>query len=395
MKEEEEETEEEEEDVAEPVEHIESVQKLSDDLKKAAETMGKAEIRYLVDGYYAIQECRKALRSQLLQANNQGEPAKVLEYMGDQSETLERQIRGALDRWSANQKVGVWERSNTGVGPVISSGLLAHIDIKKAPTVGRIYSFAGLNPDSKWIGKKAAGVMAKDILSASPKKKVTAAHIAEAAKRMKRKVWSVEKACRNKEGNITAKSFAAGLAKRPYNADLQTLCWKLGDSIVKVYTLCTCGHVEKYHPEGSCMPPKKKDGSTVHCECEAFERKSFYGGFYVKRKEYEVANNEAGKFAGQAAKALEDKDIKDKATLACYKAGKLPPGRIDLRARRWVEKLFLSHLHTVMYFVEYGEPPKVPYSFAKGGHTHYIPPPNLEKFPVLAAALLKQYPESF
>ncbi len=66
--------------------------------------------------------------------------------------------------------------SVVGIGPVIAAGLLAHIDITKAPTVGHIWRFAGLDPTLKW-----------------------------------------------EKGQ-----------KRPYNAALKTLCaYKLGESFVK------------------------------------------------------------------------------------------------------------------------------------------------------------------
>ena len=40
--------------------------------------------------------------------------------------------------------------SQLGVGPVITAGLLAHLDIERAPSAGHFWSFAGLNPNMKW-----------------------------------------------------------------------------------------------------------------------------------------------------------------------------------------------------------------------------------------------------
>ncbi len=132
------------------VEHAAPVARLTRDLRKAAEKMGKAEIRFMVDGYYEIQNYRTASSNQVRTAKEAGEPAAILSYIADQARTLENQIRGALDRWTMAQKVGKWMRSHKGIGPVITAGMLAHIDIKKAPTAGHIYSFAGLNPNAKW-----------------------------------------------------------------------------------------------------------------------------------------------------------------------------------------------------------------------------------------------------
>jgi hypothetical protein len=267
---------------------VESVQKLTRDLRKAALTMGPAEIRYLVDGYYSIQEYRKASRNQVRASKDAGEPGEIIGYIADQAETLEKQIKGALDKWSNHQKVGAWMRSHHGIGPVITSGMLAHFDIKKAPTVGHFWSFAGLDPTTKWEKKQ----------------------------------------------------------KRPWNARLKVLCWKLGDSFVK------------FHNDEKC----------------------FYGKLYSKRKLQEVERNEAGLFSDQAKRTLEEKNIKAKDTLKFYVAGKLPPGRIDLRARRWAVKIFLSHLHHAMYLAHFKKEPPVPFSFTKSGgdHAHYIEPPNLE-----------------
>jgi hypothetical protein len=63
---------------------------------------------------------------------------------------LENQIKRALDEYSKGNPVGQWMQSITGIGPVISAGYLAHIDIEKAPTAGHIWSFAGLNPKQEW-----------------------------------------------------------------------------------------------------------------------------------------------------------------------------------------------------------------------------------------------------
>jgi len=78
----------------------------------------------------------------------------------------------------------------------------------------------------------------------------------------------------------------------------------------------------------------------------------------------------------QAARSLEERKIKDKDLKACYEAGRLPAGRLDLRARRYAVKLFLAHLHHVMYEDHFETPPPKPYVIEHGGHVHFIGPPN-------------------
>ena len=138
--------------------------KLTKDLKDASRTLGKIEARFLVDAYYAMQENRIRTKHQvstLAQPKPTGEgdeeapqraqePHDVLAWLFTQEETLEKQIRGALDIYSLSDPAGVWARSVKGIGPVIAAGLLANIDISRAPTVGHIWRFAGLDPTSVW-----------------------------------------------------------------------------------------------------------------------------------------------------------------------------------------------------------------------------------------------------
>lgn len=375
------------------VDRMEAIDKLTNDLHEAAATMGKHEIRFLVDSYYVIQHDRTSTANQLKAAKEAGEPARILDWITSQASKLERNIKITLDKWTANRTAGIWCRSITGVGEVITAGLLSHIDITKAPTAGKIYSFAGLNPDANWLSRADANAMVKDILSVTHTKTVTMDHIAEAAQRVHRSFAAVEKASRNKEGKFTPASFAAGLAKRPYNAKLKTLCWKLGDSFVKFHSLCTCSHWSKAHEneDGACAP-KKKDGTPIECECKSFTRKSTYGDLWHKRKKQEVSNNQAGKFSETATATLEKKKIQDKATRERYESGMLPDGRVDLRARRIAVKIFLSHLHEVLYFLEYGKLTRAPYVFSKdpSGHSHYIPVPNQHLIPGFAEAKAQQ-----
>lgn len=133
--------------------------------------------------------------------------------------------------------------------------------------------------------------------------------------------------------------------KRPWNARLKVLCFKAEDCFVKF-----CNHKDDH-----------------------------YGQLYVKRKEYETARNESGALADRAAAALQAKRLgKETEARKHYEAGRLPPAHIHARAMRWTGKIFLSHLHHVMYRDVFGADPPIPYVFAKceGDHRHYIEIPN-------------------
>ena len=261
------------------------VERIKQDIRLAASTMSEQEARYLVDLYYMMQENRKAAANQVRALGENTEPNATLAWVAGQAESLEAQVKKALGTFSQSRVVGQWAESIVGIGPVISAGLIANIDIEKAPTVGHIWRFAGVDPTVRW-----------------------------------------------EKGQ-----------KRPWNASLKTLVWKIGDSFVKFHN----------------------------------HERDIYGKVYVARKEYEVARNERGDNAEYAARALETKRWRPETeAFKAYSVGKLPAGQIDARAKRYAAKLFLAHLHHVMYEDRYGVPPPLPYILTQPGHVHFIAPPG-------------------
>lgn len=255
-----------------------AVVKLDRQVRDSARLISRDEARLLVSLYYGLQEHRLAIRNQDLALQRAGRPHDIFTHFGDQMTALERQMQSVLNTYSLSTPVGRWSRSVVGIGPVIAAGLEAHIDITRAPTVGHIWRFAGLDPTVRW-GKGE---------------------------------------------------------RRPWNADLKVLCWKAGDSFVKV-----SGRPDAY-----------------------------YGQVYRERKAYEVARDEAGGHADAAAATLAAKNITDPKTRKIYESGHLPPGRLDLRARRYATKLFLSHWHEVAYEAHHGAAPPLPYPIARQDHAH-------------------------
>jgi hypothetical protein len=262
---------------------MEAVARLSKDLKAAARTLSAFEARYLVDYYYQLQEDRIRSNNQVRQ--QEGEPSDVLVWLAANTGVLERQVARALDAYTESQLVSRWARTIVGIGPILSAGLAAHIDITKAPTVGHIWRFAGLDPTLTWDKGQ----------------------------------------------------------KRPWNARLKTLCWKIGESFVKV-----SGHED-----------------------------DVYGKLYLQRKAVEVERNADGLFAEQAALSLKLKRYRDDTTAKKkYEAGLLPDARLHLRAKRWAVKIFLAHYHAVAYRERFGTDPPKPYVLSILGHGHEIQVPN-------------------
>ena len=258
-------------------------------LRNEAVSLGREEARNLVDTYYQIQEFRKASGNQrraIMRGDDLASPVAV-SWLHDNMFDIEKRLRDLLGRYAAADPVGAWAQSICGIGPVISAGLLAHIDIANAPTVGSIWRFAGLDPTTEW-----------------------------------------------KKGE-----------RRPWNARLKVLCWKIGESFIKV----------------------------------SGNERDIYGHLILERRAYEHAKNDAGDYADQAAAILARNPNHKQRKI--YAEGRLPDGHILARAKRWGVKLFLAHYHEVAYWEHYGEAPPAPYIFEHGGgkHAHRIDPPNWER----------------
>ena len=331
---------------------LEPLTRLSRDLKQAAVELKEMEVRFLVDFYYIWQEARKRSENISRASKDESgeayldEPHSIITWMAKNTHTMENLIKGALDVYSNDQEAGIWARSITGIGPVLSAGLLAHIDITKCPTVGHIWRFAGLDPSSIWLGKEKGADLVASVVPAR-QRVVTEEQLVKIADLSKRRLDNLRRQALgyNKEGDgnsLIRANVVKVVAKRPWNSDLKTLCWKISDSFVKFQN----------------------------------HENDIYGKRYVERKAYETAKNEAGEYSERAARELQKKNIKNRELRTLLESGKLPPGQLHMSAKRWTVKLFLAHYHHVAYESHFGTPPPKPYILDRGGHTHFIAPPN-------------------
>lgn len=259
---------------------------LSRDIRKAAADLTPAEVRYLVDLYYQLQRYRitsaNIVRSSSDNGEKVSEPNRLLSFFAEKMAGLEARVPSAMRVYAANRRDGRWALSIHGIGPVIAAGLLANIDIERAPTVGHIWSFSGLNPEMKW-----------------------------------------------EKGQ-----------KRPFNLRMKVLAWKAGQSFMK----------------------------------QRAGKADVYGKVYEERKRFEIERNESGAHAGYDLKGYPE--WRKKIGIPSGPVPMLPPGIIDARARRYAVKLFLSHLHHVMYECRYGKEPPKPYILNQPGHVHFLAPPG-------------------
>lgn len=258
---------------------------LSKDVRALAVDFDRSSVRELVSLYYRLQDNRIASAAQTRELQKNESPHELMEYLSVQLSTMEKSLKYPLQRFAQSYAVGNWALSQYGIGPVITAGLISHIDIERAPTAGSVWRYAGVDPTAKWEKGK----------------------------------------------------------KRPFNAELKTLVWKVGQSFMKF---------------------SGKD------EC-------FYGKLYKQDKERRIAMNEAGHFADKAKAILTEKEWKrDNVTRRRLKDGFLPDGQIDAQARRFAAKIFLSHFHAVWFEDHYNRPAPTPYTIAHMGHVHEIKIPN-------------------
>jgi hypothetical protein len=210
-------------------------------------------------------------------------PRELTEWFNKWLAIGESVITSKLKVWVLGKKSPAeakWAYDQIGIGPILAAGLAAHIDPEKAQSVSAVWKFAGLAPG---FDRKQKGV------------------------------------------------------KLPYNARLKVLCWKCGESFVKV---------------------SGKDGAT-------------YGKLYAQCKSDEVSRNENGLYAPAAAKELASKKITEKKTKETLQSGKLIDAHLHARAKRRAVKIFLSH-----YWVKAREARnldvRMPYAMTVLGHDGMI-----------------------
>jgi hypothetical protein len=322
-------------------EHRIVLRRLKADLKTAAATLKPAEARYLVDLYYQVQEFRKASKNQVRAGEN--EPNALLAFMGSEFNGLETLVKNSMDAFTNQFEVTRWAKSLIGVGPVLTAGIYSQIDISKAPTTGSIWRFAGLDPTVRWFSSKEAPVFVKAQRGTRKLTPDVAREIALAAGKNPDAILRF--ATTNAKGeprNLTATTLASALAKKPWNGRLKTLLWKFADCQVKFHN----------------------------------HKDSFYGPLYANYKAKLVLRNNNGEFAEAAKVSLARLKSKTTDTYKANLKGRLSNGHLDMRAKRWVAKLFVSHWHSVAHREHYGKPAPKPYVIAHMDHVHMIEVPN-------------------
>lgn len=318
--------------------------KLSRDMRKTAGDIPRKQARILVDTYYTLQDARKALGMQIyfeayrwdLARLTDDRDAVELLYLNEEKELTadawdacqsnpegDGVVRREAKRYAKSTMEGVpsvavsdflvqlyhlthsmedfagrglaeiaprtiggqWLAGLYGIGPVLSAALLAFLDVTTAPHMSSWRKLGGIAPHVTW-----------------------------------------------EKGQ-----------KRPWNARLKTLLWKVGDSFVKFH-----------------RSPKSE----------------VYGEVYANWKRIYVERDANEFYREKALHEAETRQFRDQATKATYASGHYPLGRLDLMARRKAVSMFLGHLYEVLYYEAYGRHCGSDYVQAYLGHQSRVACPH-------------------
>lgn len=333
--------------------------KLSKDIKTkilSVHSISRAEIRTLVNIFYQMQKIRIALREQIRSIeqgkSNGGENKEVniavLDFILTNATVLENNIKTSLELFVQSTEEGRWLLAIKGIGPVLAAGLLGHLDVTDKDYATQFINFAGLNDNNRpWLGVSKSEAIVKEVMGDA--KKLDDDMVREIAQKTQ---WSynylLSKAYKVSEktgkGSWNKQKLINACATIPYNKSLKVLMYKVGSSF-----------------QWNCNKPDSK-----------------YGSLFNQRRDYEMNKNEAGEYAEQAHDIITSKNWSDKTSdvYKTYESGKLPKGHINMRAMRWTEKIFLSHLFEEMYRVRNDKIPPRYYSLEhfEGQHNKEIAP---------------------
>ena len=312
--------------------------RIDKDVRLAAERMSVEEARYIVQLFYSMQDERIASNNQAKALQRDERPNHSIDYISRHFAALEHRVALLLRAYAQQQQICRWMMAQKGIAHVIASGLRAHINIHRCKNPSALWDYAGLNPHKRWPSRAEADKWVRENMASGSK--ASEEVIAQAANDFGRNPAQL----RALVGQTPSK-VAAGLAKKPFNGELKTLCWKLGESFVKV---------------------------------SGFDD-ALYGRLYRERKLEEAARNDAGEFEQQAQAKLETMNIgKSTEAYAWYAAGKLPPAHVHARAKRWTVKVFLDHLYRRWHGLEKPHLPLPrPWIIEHGGHSGEIEPPPM------------------
>lgn len=339
---------------------LDGLAKISKEVKQSVRFVDKSQIRIIIDTYYQAQASRIALENQL-RAVEQGYDESLnntaIFWMVEDARNRENQIKKMIEEYAKNHPVCQWAMSTKGIGPIFAAKLWSAIDMDKCKHANQFLNYLGQNDNNiPWLGTEKATEMVNEAWKECGLDKSDPVNddvIIKLAMMSGRKFETILNGFTNHKTRIEATSKTKNtdktlmikyLAKPPYNLDLKTTAYLIGEAFVKVSN-----------------------------------RGSKYGMLYRERRAWETMRNENLEYKDQAYRLLSEKNW-DKST-PTYKSlleGKLSAGHINQRAKRWATKIFLTHFFEACWLYTHPTETKPPviYPIAFQDHVDYIEPEN-------------------
>ena len=396
--------------------------KISKELKKELQKVSdKKTLGFLCDQYYQSQDYRITAEGQarsLMQGYDETTDHEHPDFIKLQLKNARLQEalnKKYIDIVTDNIDVCRWMKAIKGIGPIFSGYFYSVFDLKDGMYGSDFVSYAGLNDNNvPWLGSKKAEEIIKEALTFQEKTFENIDYIlSKSVTDFDRKKFILKKMAKDSENYLPDfseiekllginlsdidifmmfyDSYIQNLVQPNMATDL--LYGKVSELTKRKKSLLIKGATNQHEKKKSkakvvtvdelksfvAMPPYNMElKSKLWMLADVFVRNkgrgSLYGRLYDLRKEYELERNEQGLYADQAKHLLETKHYTDKATIETLKSGKLTLGHINLRCKRVVEKVFVSHLFEAMYWEKYHEDAPAPYVIAYKEHHDYIAP---------------------
>lgn len=328
--------------------------------KKIERAVSAKPLNALVDAYLKIEGVRISLQIRQTHLAKRGRQDPETDALLIQLLNVEHYLDDRITELVKAHPAYTWFSRVMGIGTENIAKIIGLVDIEKAPTISALRKFAGYAP-----GKKCSvcGAILDDdevadhMLIRDPKSKALK--------------------CANATFTATAAKKVKG-EKLSYNAELRTMCWRLGVGLLKagLRKQCSvCGKLLGKKGVADHKDPESEDFS-LKCANATFTvvATTKFSSYYLAQKaSYTQRFLNEGRQIVPAEKLPRVKDPKDGKMKKRETDKFISEGHIHKMALRKMIQQFLAALWLV-WRQALGLPIREPYSSEKLGHTHIYKP---------------------
>lgn len=288
-------------------------------------------VRNIYTSYTRIQKLRIMTNNQVKALQKYDRPSEILAWHLNNIHALEEEAARALKGFASKDVLAQWPAMVTGIGPVLTSGILGNFDMRRLTYVNDIWSRAGLDPNVTWYSSALVSKHLPEYRKLLEKYKRSSSvnfdnelfsEVVEFWSQMLDNANDYDVALRLRNVDLfDVTEVKNKLVVLPWNRALKRILWLVATSFVM---------------------NKSKDSC-------------YYGHLYIVRKNLETYKNNNGEFSGLADKILQSKNITSKEYKETLKDGRLSASHIEMRVRRYVNKIFLSHFAVVSHYLLWGK----------------------------------------